>query len=216
MPLLEEIIKAAQAHQVRVIIDAAAQLPPKSNLWHYTRDLGADGIIFSGGKFLMAPQSTGLFLGKDDIARHCYPISNPNINIGRPFKVGKEEYAAMYTAVKQFVEADEEQVKALQHRHLDIIESGIEHCPGIIVKRLYHGRIEQDAPMLIVDFMENATGRDCARYLYDHCNPAIDVGHFGPKDPMANASQIFINSINLREDELPHIVESILRFVEQL
>ncbi|MER3439630.1 MAG: hypothetical protein C4346_19685, partial [Chloroflexota bacterium] len=46
---LEEAIAIAHARGVPVVVDAAAQLPPVENLWRFTRDLGADLAIFSGG-----------------------------------------------------------------------------------------------------------------------------------------------------------------------
>ena len=49
---------------VPVIVDAAAQIPPVSNLRRFTLDEGADLAVFSGGKALRGPQSTGLVLGR--------------------------------------------------------------------------------------------------------------------------------------------------------
>ncbi|HBP37898.1 MAG TPA: hypothetical protein DD640_04000 [Clostridiales bacterium] len=213
LPPLPDIIRAAHEREVPLIIDAAAQLPPKSNLWHYTRDLGADGIIFSGGKYLMGPQSTGLFLGKEEIARRCYALSNPNIIIGRPYKVGKEEYAAIYTAVKEFVAADEDQVRSCQNKHLDVIEQGIGQCPGIVISRVQHGRVGQDAPMLVIDLTNGKTARDCADFLSRQCDPAIDIGYEKDVQP-GQENRVLINSINLRENELYPIIRSLKRFCE--
>ena len=42
----------------KIRLHAAAQLPPPSNLWHFTRDLGADAVAFSGGKALRGPQAS--------------------------------------------------------------------------------------------------------------------------------------------------------------
>src|SRR5262245_48046121 len=60
---LEQVITVAHAHGVPVIVDAAAQIPPIANLWRFTRDMGADIAIFSGGKGLRGPQPAGLVLG---------------------------------------------------------------------------------------------------------------------------------------------------------
>ena len=64
---LERTMEMAHAHGVPVIIDAAAQLPPSSNLWHFTHELGADLVAFSGGKALRGPQASGLLLGRADL-----------------------------------------------------------------------------------------------------------------------------------------------------
>ena len=83
-----------------MIVDAAAQIPPIANLWHFTRDLGADLAIFSGGKGLRGPQSAGLVLGRPDLIAACRLNGSPNHAIGRPMKVGKEELIGMLAAVE--------------------------------------------------------------------------------------------------------------------
>ena len=60
---VEEVIRIARQRNVPVIVDAAAQIPPVESLWRFTRDLGATGAVFSGGKGLRGPQSSGLVLG---------------------------------------------------------------------------------------------------------------------------------------------------------
>ena len=62
---VERVVKIAHAHSVPVIVDAAAQIPPISSLWNYTRDAGADLVIVSGGKGLRGPQCSGLVLGAE-------------------------------------------------------------------------------------------------------------------------------------------------------
>src|SRR5262245_54916085 len=44
-PPLPEVIAMAHQRGVPVLVDAAAQIPPISNLWHFTRDLQADLAI---------------------------------------------------------------------------------------------------------------------------------------------------------------------------
>ena len=85
---LAEVVAAAHARGVPVIVDAAAQLPPVENLWRFTQE-GADLVIFSGGKGLCGPQATGLVLGRPDLIKACAVQGNPNQAIGRPMKVGE-------------------------------------------------------------------------------------------------------------------------------
>ena len=58
---LSDTVRIAHARGVPVIVDAAAQLPPVSNLWRFTKDLGADVVLFSGGKGLRGPQASGVW-----------------------------------------------------------------------------------------------------------------------------------------------------------
>ncbi len=106
-PPLEDVIAIARKHHVPVLVDAAAQIPPVSNLWHYTRTLGCEGVVFSGGKGIRGPQSAGLVLGTRELIAGCRRLSPPTQGIGRPLKVGKEELAGMLAAVQYTLDQDE-------------------------------------------------------------------------------------------------------------
>src|SRR5262245_21840686 len=65
-PPLKELVAAAHAHGLPVLVDAAGELPPRSNL----RDIvatGADLVAFSGGKAIRGPQATGILCGRRDL-----------------------------------------------------------------------------------------------------------------------------------------------------
>ena len=61
-PALSDVIQAARTARIPVVLDAAAMLPPVENLWAYTA-AGVDLAVFSGGKDLRGPQSSGLIVG---------------------------------------------------------------------------------------------------------------------------------------------------------
>jgi len=61
---VKEIVQICHDNSIPVIVDAASLIPPFENTWTYTRDLGADLAIFSGGKGLRGPQSSGFVVGK--------------------------------------------------------------------------------------------------------------------------------------------------------
>jgi L-seryl-tRNA(Ser) seleniumtransferase len=105
---LEEVILIAHAAQIPVIVDAAPDLPPIENLHKFT-GMGADLVIFSGGKAIQGPQSTGIIVGRPDLIEACALNSNPNHNtIGRPLKVGKEEIVGLVYALELFLQRDEQ------------------------------------------------------------------------------------------------------------
>jgi L-seryl-tRNA(Ser) seleniumtransferase len=106
---IERTVEIAKQHNIPVIVDAAAQIPPVSNLWHFTRDAGADVVLFSGGKGLRGPQTTGLILGKAEIINAAAKFAAPNTTKARSLKVGKEEIFAILKAVEMYVNADHEE-----------------------------------------------------------------------------------------------------------
>ena len=104
---LPEIIAIAHAHGIPVLVDAAGQVPPVSNLSRFTAELGADLAVFSGGKGLRGPQTTGLVLGRTELIEACLANSSPRHAIGRPMKVGKEELLGILAAVEWTLGQDE-------------------------------------------------------------------------------------------------------------
>ena len=87
--------------------DAASDATPKENLWKYTK-LGFDLVIFSGGKALRGPQSSGLLLGRKDLIEAAMPAMSPFGGIGRGMKVGKEELCGLLAAVERYLKVDHE------------------------------------------------------------------------------------------------------------
>ena len=114
-----------------MIVDAAAEFPPFSILSHYWK-LGADLTLFSGGKGLRGPQSSGLILGRKDLVEACAMNSSPNHGVGRPMKVGKEEIVGLLTAVELWSEPDFERKMFDRWRLLsDAMIETLSQVPGV-------------------------------------------------------------------------------------
>lgn len=136
VPPLEEVVACAKRHQLPVLVDAAGELPPRSNL-RWVVSTGADLVTFSGGKGIRGPQSTGILCGRqklvgaaalqmldmDDHPELWQPPEEliqrpaasglPRHGIGRGMKVSKEEIVGLLTALKMFVKG--EYVSDLEH-----------------------------------------------------------------------------------------------------
>ena len=132
---VETVIEVAHKHDLPVIVDAAAELPPFSNLRRYA-DMGADLTIFSGGKGLRGPQSSGLILGRNDLIEACAMHSSPNHGVGRPMKVGKEEIIGLVTAMELFASEEfaQAEVESYEERTAFIVEA-LSHTPGVVASR---------------------------------------------------------------------------------
>jgi len=103
---LTDVVKIAHKYDLPVIVDAASMLPPVSNLQKYF-DLGADIVIFSGGKAIKAPNNTGMILGKGakgkKIVESIHKYAFPNNGWGRGYKVSKEQIVGFVVALEIFI-----------------------------------------------------------------------------------------------------------------
>jgi D-glucosaminate-6-phosphate ammonia-lyase len=161
-PPLAAVIAAAHAKGVPVIVDAAAQLPPQSNLRHFI-GLGADLVAFSGGKALGGPQASGILCGRRDLVMAAAlqhldmdvfwdlwePPATlidkarlrgaPQHGIGRPCKAGKEEIAGLLAALELFIAEGDAARHARWLATCEAIRNGLPQAPGLDVRLLNAG-----------------------------------------------------------------------------
>lgn len=175
---LEYVIERAHAREVPVIVDAAAQVPPVENLWHFTRDLGADIAIFSGGKNLAGPQNSGLVVGRKAIIEAMKLNGPPHQRIGRSMKVSKEAMIGLLTAVERYLNQDHAAIEAEWDRvvnaWLDAWQA-IEQNAAIVVRDDFNEAGER-IPRVIVSLTPMA-GIDRAKLLalLTEDDPPIEV-----------------------------------------
>ncbi|MCA1645658.1 MAG: aminotransferase class V-fold PLP-dependent enzyme [Chloroflexi bacterium] len=178
---LPEVIVTAHARGVPVLVDAAAQVPPIASLWHFTRELGADAAIFSGGKGLRGPQSSGLVLGRRAIVDACVANGPPNHSLGRPMKVGKEEMLGVLAAIEWSLQQDEAALlagyEAMVQRWID----GLTGLRGVTVERGYPSEAGQPHSRAIVRLgPTSAIGRAALVDALWAADRRIAVGEVGP------------------------------------
>ncbi|MEW6048121.1 MAG: aminotransferase class V-fold PLP-dependent enzyme [Bacillota bacterium] len=145
-PPLERLTAAARCAGVVVIVDAAAQLPPVENLWKYTREMGADLAVFSGGKDLAGPADTGLVVGRADLIEAMRRIGYPKHGIGRMLKVSKEAMVGLMVAVERYLRLDHE---ARRRRAEEVVEYFVRELgaiPGVTVERSFPNEAGQPLP----------------------------------------------------------------------
>src|SRR6202044_1672727 len=129
-PALSAIVKIAHAARTPVLVDAADELPPRSNLRRFI-EAGADLVVFSGGKGIGGPSASGILCGRRDLVASALlqqldldylyddwqPPARlidkrdfagvPRHGIGRACKVGKEQIAGLLTALARFSREDD-------------------------------------------------------------------------------------------------------------
>ncbi|GAB3671137.1 aminotransferase class V-fold PLP-dependent enzyme [Halopiger thermotolerans] len=153
-PPLAEVCEIAHEHDLPVIVDAAAELPPVENLSWFTEQ-GADLVAFSGGKGIRGPQTTGILAGRADLIESVafqhldtHAAADvwepprelldadaidgvPKQGIGRPLKVGKEELVGLLAALEAFQEEDHDAVRREWRERVDRIAASLETVDGL-------------------------------------------------------------------------------------
>ena len=169
-----------------MIVDAAAQLPPASNLSAFI-SAGADIVVFSGGKAIGGPQASGILAGRRDLVasallqqldmdvepsrwaapdfvdRVLVPVP-PHHGIGRAFKVGKEEIVGLVVALERFAARDEAAAMATFGKRLEAIVAAL----GSRWTQILKGRV----PVLQIGATDGPAA--AARLLAG--NPPVHVG----------------------------------------
>lgn len=226
-PDLETVCEIAQEHDVPVIVDAAAELPPVENLSWFI-DQGADLVTFSGGKAIRGPQTTGILAGRADLIESValqhldmHAAENawepptelvavdqlrgiPKQGIGRPLKVGKEELVGLIVALESFLEEDHTEKAAEWSNRAQSIASDLEPIDGLSVN--LDGRDVSVVTEVMVDVDREAVGltaTELANALQRE-NPRVFVG-----TDNLSAERITINPMCLTDTEVTHVVTRI-------
>jgi D-glucosaminate-6-phosphate ammonia-lyase len=98
---LEDIVARTKPLGIPILVDAASEHIERPSPW-LTR--GADMVIYSGGKFLRGPQTSGLLLGRKDLVQAAWRNASPHQAFGRPMKVSKEDVIGVLTALEYWIE----------------------------------------------------------------------------------------------------------------
>jgi L-seryl-tRNA(Ser) seleniumtransferase len=194
---LAEVVAIAHRHDLPVIVDAAAALPPVENL----RNLilaGADLVAFSGGKAIGGPQASGILVGRADLIasvalqhqdmdvypetwtwRDRYLASGrlpgpPHHGIGRPMKVGKEEIVGLVVALRRFLVRDHAAERAAQQRQLETILAALADVPGVRTEVLTN----RSSPAAVIRLDETVVGQTVEAIINALIDgePAVAVG----------------------------------------
>src|SRR5215470_5761128 len=134
--------------------DAAADVPPISNLWKYT-EMGFDLVTFSGGKGLRGPQCSGLLLGKKDLIDAAKKNNSPNSNtVGRGLKVAKEEIVGLVAAVDWFLKQDDAAMEAEYRQRADLIAKELSSIPTVQTQ-IFVPEVANHVPHLLITYDQN-------------------------------------------------------------
>ena len=207
----EKAIAIAKRHDVPLIVDAAAQLPPPENLWRFT-EMGADVALFSGGKGLCGPQSSGLILGKKSLIEAIAFNGPPHPFIGRGMKVGKEEMVGLLAAVEWYLDQDHEALQQAYEDQVTYYAEVFADVQGVTVHRSYPSEAGQPMPRTEIRFDEARLGITRTEILQHFADgePAIDIAAAGANGVLINGQTLMPEEIEIIAHRLKEILKETL------
>jgi len=126
---LEEIASVCRPKGIPIMVDAASEHIERPSPWLAR---GADLVIYSGGKFLRGPQTSGLLLGNKNLVEAAWRNGSPHQALGRPMKVSKEDIIGVLAALEHwFEERDPDAERAKWDADCAAIAQRIAQIPGI-------------------------------------------------------------------------------------
>jgi L-seryl-tRNA(Ser) seleniumtransferase len=167
----EDWVRIAHKHGIPCFNDAAADVPPISNLWSYTK-MGFDLVTFSGGKGIRGPQNAGLLLGRKDLIEAAAANNSPTSDtVGRGMKVAKEQIVGMVAAVDWFLSQTDDGMQAEFRKRAELIAAAVKDLPTMqseivvppVANQVPHLllRYEQDkiklSPLEVAEKLRNGT-----------------------------------------------------------
>jgi uncharacterized pyridoxal phosphate-dependent enzyme len=199
---LEREAAIAKQHNVPLLLDDAAGIPPIDNIKLYAK-MKLDLYTFSGGKGLRGPQCSGVLLGRKDLIEAAVRNSCPYEGaVCRPMKVGKEEVIGLLTAIETWLNTDSKKLYDEWNARVDRIAKLVNTVPGVQTE-IYIPDDGNRYPTLRVSWDQEAWGfgiKDCVQKLRDG-DPVIEVlgidnpslvsaVHEGIEKPKPNAKEI--------------------------
>ncbi|MSQ35257.1 MAG: L-seryl-tRNA selenium transferase [Dehalococcoidia bacterium] len=207
---LKALCVAAHAKGLPVIVDAAAMLPPVSNLRAYTAD-GADLVAFSGGKAIRAPQSSGILAGRRDLIAAAEANNSPHSAVGRPLKVCKEEIVGLMVALDRYVKRDHANDQARWRKQMEYVASRLHGVRGVRAA-VMQDDFSRPVPEVAIFFERDYTGPTAQQIdaVLESGDPPIITGHASPR-----GESMFINAHNVAEGEEVIIAEYLRAALER-
>jgi D-glucosaminate-6-phosphate ammonia-lyase len=176
---LETVVRVAHGHGVPVIVDAAAELPPRKKLTQYVEE-GADLVIFSGGKHIGGPNNSGILAGRKDLVKLAHLQAYPFHGVGRASKMSRETIVGFVRALELYLDEDEEVHYNRWREAAERMAGQLGDIPGVETGVTHHKTVEEEAPMAPLCYLEldeeavGMSGRELVRALRDG-DPSIET-----------------------------------------
>jgi len=133
---VQDVLDIAKKQGIPVIVDAAGELPPVENLKAFV-SLGADLVLFSGGKQIAGPSDSGILCGRRDLVEAASMNSFLNYfgwyGIGRTMKISKEQIVGLVVALQRYVAKDYNAEMERWRKMAEYMSEELRDLPGLDV-----------------------------------------------------------------------------------
>lgn len=189
---LATVVEVCHRHGIPVVVDAAAQMPAFENTWRYTREIGADIAIFSGGKGFRGPQSSGLIVGTAEMIERINAFCPPIHSVARPAKASRELIVGLVTAVELMASRTADEVFAAYEARLQTLYEHLAPLPGLAVRKHFGTDVGKPFHHLRVAVDGNVVGLDGPALVraLDEGSPRIAVGSLPDGELTINAETL--------------------------
>jgi seryl-tRNA(Sec) selenium transferase len=199
---LEDIVERAKPRGIPVLVDAASEHIEKPSPW---LKRGADMVIYSGGKFLRGPQTSGLLLGRKDLIQAAWRNASPHQAFARGMKVSKEDVIGVLAALEVWFEHRDPAVElARWNADLSTI-AGVVTLPGVTTQVI--------TPKGVVKVPRLRVSWDVARYGLDGEGLRLAVLEGEPRvmldDMSTTANSVDIDPFGLQPGEAAQVGKAI-------
>lgn len=219
---LEKVINIAHSKGVPVMVDAAGETFPPETILNFIRSK-ADGVIFSLGKDIGAPNDTGVIFGSKALTEFCRNVSRQSdpvegkFFIGRSLKTSKEDIFASVQAFKDYMEYDPMQrIREIEELSNELIQTVSKKTAKIKARLVYpdvqgEEHLKHYRPVTIprvefYDFPNGVTAQSLYQGLESY-NPKILA--------YVVSNKLYVNSQTLNEEEIHIIGYALLDLLEK-
>lgn len=197
---LDDVIASARDARIPLLLDAAAELPPKANLTRFHR-AGASVVVFSGGKQVRGPQASGLLIASREIVEGCLARSTPHHGVGRAMKIDKETIVGLMCAVELYLHDDEAAEADRCERVVAALTRELWTVPGLQVRRgLGEGAVRPASiPRVYVRPVDRAVEE--VRTALQRQSPPVLVG--------SNGRELVLSPQCLRDEDVAKVIAGV-------
>ena len=203
----EELVARARARGIPILVDAASEHIERPSPWLAR---GADLVIYSGGKFLRGPQTSGLLLGSKPLVQAAWRNAAPHHAFGRPMKVSKEDVIGVVAALEYWVETRDRSAEDRRWRDdLDAMAAALDGTGASCTIVAPEGTIRVPSLAITWNPAEHPIGSLALRRALLDGTPRIMLS-----DLDAGAHSVMVEPFNLQPGEaraVGHAIAAVLR-----